>query len=110
MVELIGKVGIDFIIKELEKTLKKHKEIFGYSSPRTYGMSPHQRFFDIQERVVLDVKALTERPEGTHIDDYIQDYSINIGEDEILLSKRYVPSDHKTRRLIKTGWYFNPKD
>lgn len=106
VVELIGKLGIDFIIKTLEETLKKHKELFGDSSPKTYGMSPYQRFFDLQERIILDVKALTERPEGTHINDYKQDFSIEIGEkNEILLARRHEPSDNTTRRLVKTGWY-----
>ena len=86
-----------------------HKELFGNSSPKTYGMSPNQLFFDLQERVVLAVKALTEYKGDMSISDYIQDFSITIGEEqEILLSKRYTPTNTKARRLVKTGWYFNP--
>ncbi len=109
VVELIGNVGVDFIIRALEKTLKKHQELFGNGSLENYGMSPHQRFFDIKERIVLDIKALTERPEGTHINDYIQDFSIELGEENILLSRKHVPSDNKVRRMVKSGWYYNSK-
>ena len=111
VIKLIGNLGIDYIIKTLKETLKKHKELFGDSSLSNYGMSPRQRFFDIQERVVLDVKALIEeRPEGTHFNDYKQDYSIEVGEENFLLLKKHTPSDHKVRRLVKTGWYYNPKN
>ena len=107
VVELIGHAGIDFIIETLEKTLIKHKELFGDSDVKLYGMSPHQRFFDIQERVVLNVKALTNCPEEMHIDDYKQDYVIEVSEEpdftNVLLGRKHMPSDHKVRKKVKSG-------
>lgn len=72
-------------------------------------MSSHQRFFDIQERICLDVKALIDKPKDVFIDEFKQDFSIDIGDNEILLSKRYVPSDNKVKKLVKSGIYFPNK-
>jgi hypothetical protein len=52
------------------------------------------------------VKAITERPTGTHIEDYRQDFSIEVGEPTLLLLKKYESSDATVKRLIKSGIFY----
>ena len=106
VLDMIGSLGVDFIIKELEKKLKMHQELFGDGCVTDYGMSPHQRFYHLQNRIALDVKAITERPTGTHIEDYRQDFSIEVGEPTLLLLKKYESSDATVKRLIKSGIFY----
>ena len=84
-----------------------HKELFGSGTLSQYGLNSHQRFFDIQERVVLDVKALIEYDGNIHppIKDFKQDFSIEIGEQEYLLSKRVTPTNARARKRIRNGYY-----
>ena len=54
--EIIGQEGIEFIKNKILSIIENKKEMFGQGHISFYGMDEWQRFYDIKNRIMLDVK------------------------------------------------------
>ncbi|WP_075344629.1 hypothetical protein [Tenacibaculum agarivorans] len=56
--ELIQKEGLEFIRNKILSIVESRKEMYGDASSEFYGMYPQQRFYDLQNRIMFEVRAL----------------------------------------------------
>lgn len=54
--EIIGQEGIAFIKNKILSIIEHKKEMFGQRHVSFYGMQEWQRFYDIKNRIMLDVR------------------------------------------------------
>ena len=71
------------------------QELFGSASPELYGFSRLQKFFDLQERVVLDVQHLIEHPV----------YTLSVNREPHALSRDNCPFDSRAYQAVKKGYF-----
>ncbi|TCI93584.1 hypothetical protein [Tenacibaculum sp. M341] len=74
VLSIISQEGIDHIDNRLKNFLDQGIERYGYEHRINYGFHPHQRFFDVQEQILINVKAVISEKEEK------QNYSITLAE------------------------------
>lgn len=56
LAEIIGQQGIEFIKNKILTIIENKKEMFGQGHISFYGMEQWQRFYDIKNRIMLDIR------------------------------------------------------
>ncbi len=104
VLDIIGDEGIDFIHQKFQQLLLARKEMFGDAFVPYYGFAPHQRFYDLKERITIDVKAIiTDTPSQSN------DYTLSIYEDTSSgLTHKKTNKDRL--RLVKSGILYHEND
>lgn len=54
--EVIGQEGIDYIKNKIQSIIENKKEMFGERHVSFYGLHEKQRFYDLQNRIMLDIQ------------------------------------------------------
>ncbi len=90
--ELIHKEGLEFIRNKILSIIDNRKEMYGNASSEFYGMYPQQRFYDLQNRIMFEVKDLI-LPENN---------IVNIKKVESIISMKKT-SNKRAYNFIKGG-------
>jgi hypothetical protein len=99
VLEILGSDGIHHIDKKLKTFLLHRMEMFGKASSIYHGFSEHQRFFDLKEQIVLDVKSVLEQNEQG-----LQDYTIDVNDNpSILIKMAEKEGIERQIHVVKTG-------
>ena len=94
VLNIIGQSGVDNIDNRLKNLLEQGIERYGYEHRINYGFHPHQYFFDIQEQVLINVKAVISEKEEK------QNYSIALVESHSdIIRQNFLQSIEKTEGL-----------
>lgn len=105
VLEIIGSEGVHHIDQKLKNYLLQRLEMFGTANKTKHGFSANQRFFDVQEQIILDVKSKIGKNEGGKYD-----YTIDVNNDkstlDIFRSKKEQYSLEKQIKDIKRGIWF----
>ncbi|MFY0632102.1 MAG: hypothetical protein JXR05_17210 [Flavobacteriaceae bacterium] len=93
--ELIRKEGLDYIRNKILTIIEQRKEMLGNHTVEYYGMHPQQRFYDLKNRIMIEVRDLI-LPEN------------NIIQMELIGSSHLMKkaSNIKAYTLVKSGKYY----
>ncbi len=92
---LIQKEGLEYIKNKIISIIDNRKEMYGNDSTEFYGMYPQQRFYDLKNRIMLEVLDLT-LPENNII-------KIEKIESHNSINKK---SNVKAYKTIKSGLFY----
>lgn len=95
--DLIGEDGIKFIDGKLNQLISQRSEMFGNGKLSYFGLSPDQRFFDIQNKTILSVKSIINT----------SDYTIQVSDEISAVLQEENESRESIINAIHSGILFN---
>jgi len=56
LAKIVGEEGIEYIKNKIQDIIKNKKEMFGEQDISHYGLTERQRFYDLQNRIMIDMR------------------------------------------------------
>ncbi len=94
---IIGEEGVKHIDNTLKEHLSQRKEMFGLTNRDKLKISSHQRFFDLQEQIIINVKSIVDSVKN---EQGVDDYSIDVIDPD---NKHDVYIENKVKERKKEG-------